>query len=477
MIFISFILCDNNRFTKEITFESDSGILILNDDNFDYAIKKYNYLLVIYYYPWNKIYDYLFPEFVKANYFFEEYSLPYKIGKIDLSLSKKIKNSLFFFIYPTIYIYFNGQKNIFFLNEIKSYIEIIDYLNNKIKGFYINEDEPEELEKIIISNNYLLLSTLNNKKYKYENSIIKNISNNSIYESNIKFSFCSSRKCILKFNEGIFLLTNTKKKIQFNHHNITYEKFENFLFKNTHKAGESISYFNFQKILNHNQTTLFLIYNSSKITIKKRSNLLSSLENVGKEYKDKIFSFSIDSEDNILFKSVYKIFKLDNIPCVILYVPLKGKRYELNLEINEENLHKFIKIYFLNDYEAIRSGNIPIMQQSTCKEIVGKNFKEEVILNNKNILILFYDSSSIKKKKNNEVTMFNKLADFFKNYTDFEFAIMDMFSNEVKSVEIDSIPSIYLYFAKDKKKPFKYKGIMLYQSLEQWIKNLVKINN
>ena len=50
--------------------------------------------------------------------------------------------------------------------------------------------------------------------------------------------------------------------------------------------------------------------------------------------------------------------------------------------------------------------------------------------------------------------MFNKLADFFKNYTDFEFAIMDMFSNEVKSVEIDSIPSIYLYFAKDKKKTF-----------------------
>ena len=73
--------------------------------------------------------------------------------------------------------------------------------------------------------------------------------------------------------------------------------------------------------------------------------------------------------------------------------------------------------------------------------------------------------------------MFNKLADFFKNYTDFEFAIMDMFSNEVKSVEIDSIPSIYLYFAKDKKKPFKYKGIMLYQSLEKWIKNLIKINN
>ena len=53
---------------------------------------------------------------------------------------------------------------------------------------------------------------------------------------------------------------------------------------------------------------------------------------------------------------------------------------------------------------------------------------------------------------------------------------MDVLHNEVKSINFKSIPSIYLYFAKDKNYPFQYEGKIEYDSLLKWVKYLIKLD-
>ena len=75
-----------------------------------YAIEYYNYLLVIFYFPWNRKYDYIIPELIKANYIIEDKGLPYKIGKVDLLINEVMREKNSFIFYPT-YIFFIKGKN------------------------------------------------------------------------------------------------------------------------------------------------------------------------------------------------------------------------------------------------------------------------------------------------------------------------------------------------------------------------------
>lgn len=471
LIFLSFIKYNNS--TNQTNFENDSGILILNDNNIKKAIEYYNYLLVIFYYPWNRKYDYIIPELIKANYIIEEQSLPYKIGKVDLLINQKIREKNSFIYYPTYLFFIKGQKSVY-LEQFNNYIEILNYFNNKIIGFTINKTNPDEIEELKKKNKIIVLSTLNTEIYKNENLIIKNISENSIFESFVKFIFCPSEKCISKYKKGIFLITKFSKEkiISYNYINMTYDLFDEFLCNNTHEQGQLITAFDFQKILKINKTTLLYFKNSSRINLTQTEYLF---ETIGNEYKDLIFSFIVDSKGNHLYKRLRQIFTIDKIPSCILFDPIERKKYQLNTDINKENLRKFINIFFLNDYESIRSEEIPKNQFLSYKIIVGKNFKNEIIMKNKNIILLFYNSSKL-KLINNELKTFKKISEQFFNYTNFEFAAMDVLHNEVKSLNFKSIPSIYLYFAKDKNYPFQYEGKIEYDSLLKWVKYLIKLD-
>ena len=201
LIFLSFIKYNNS--TNQTNFENDSGILILNDNNIKKAIEYYNYLLVIFYYPWNRKYDYIIPELIKANYIIEEKGLPYKIGKVDLLINKVMREKNSFIFYPTYIFFIKGKKSVY-LDQFKNYIEILNYFNNKIIGFALNKINPDEIEKIKKENKIIVLSTLNNETYKNENLIIKNISENSIYESYVKFIFVLQKNALLDIKKEFF---------------------------------------------------------------------------------------------------------------------------------------------------------------------------------------------------------------------------------------------------------------------------------
>ena len=53
---------------------------------------------------------------------------------------------------------------------------------------------------------------------------------------------------------------------------------------------------------------------------------------------------------------------------------------------------------------------------------------------------------------------------------------MDVLHNEVKSINFKSIPSVYLYFAKDKSYPFQYDGQIQYDDLVKWVQYLIKLD-
>lgn len=76
----------NNVFAAE----TENGVLILTDQNFDEEIAKHEYLLVEFYAPWCGHCKQLTPEYEKAAEILAKNDPPFFLAKVDATEQKKL---------------------------------------------------------------------------------------------------------------------------------------------------------------------------------------------------------------------------------------------------------------------------------------------------------------------------------------------------------------------------------------------------
>lgn len=88
----------------------DNGVLVLNDDNFDEAIAKYDYLLVEFYAPWCGHCKKLAPEYEAAAEVLAAQDPPRTIAKVDATEAKGLADRMQIKGFPTLYFWNQGTK-------------------------------------------------------------------------------------------------------------------------------------------------------------------------------------------------------------------------------------------------------------------------------------------------------------------------------------------------------------------------------
>jgi len=81
----------------------DNGVLVLNDDNFDEAIGKYDYLLVEFYAPWCGHCKKLAPEYEAAAAILSAQDPPLTIAKVDATEAKGLADRFSIKGFPTLF--------------------------------------------------------------------------------------------------------------------------------------------------------------------------------------------------------------------------------------------------------------------------------------------------------------------------------------------------------------------------------------
>ena len=234
----------------------------------------------------------------------------------------------------------------------------------------------------------------------------------------------------------------------------------------------------FDNILDNSISSLIVIFEDlNNSTIVKE--LETMLKAINRNNRGLLHHYKTDLNDKNT-NMLLKVMKISNnkYPVVLILEGVSDEvnKFVLNDKITTESLSNFIYNY-KNARLSTFIGSDPIPESKLNKfgvmNLVGKNFRENVIDRNGNDIFILFCSLSHKHCMSVEERL-NKLSQKFKG-SEIEFGHIDPISNEIEFYHVKSIPSIVLFLDKNStsyvgKETIKYRGNYTIQDLSRFIK-------
>jgi protein disulfide-isomerase A1 len=440
IILISFIL-------SKTPYPIENDVLVLDEKNFGQAVREFKYLLVLFFDPECPHCEHFMPYFEKLASKLKKES--FVLAKFDSIKGEKITNMYEIEAFPTLKLI---KKNDIIQFEGERRPELIEeWLREKTKPEFPKIKTKEDLENLKKDNNTFLVYF--GKDEAAINELI--IAERSI--DDITFFTCDSDELI---KENV----NQEKGEAF----VIFKNFDErkSIFSDTLTASNLVKFVNiysYPKVILFSKDTSHIIFTKRIpaliiFTLKQAKYYEDQLKLLYKIYpnvKDKLKLFLIDRRDAMAGKlAVYCGISLINIPKVFI-VHAKSEiptKYEMTEEINEENVKNFIDMWSKGKLKPfIRSEEIPKKNEGDLFILVGNNFNEEVLENDKDVLIYFV-SPWCKVCQ----TFEPKLAEFARKLKaknpKLLIAIMDGTLNDVEGYQIHNFPTFKFYPANAKDK-------------------------
>ncbi len=212
-----------------------------------------------------------------------------------------------------------------------------------------------------------------------------------------------------------------------------------------------------QLIFGQNQPGLFLYINPKDKRYNKLKNLFSEIADEVTGKLQVIVTGIREGIETKLAEYIGVYYK--ELPCVKIADTRNGKlkKYNMEGEINEENIFKFIAKWEDGELTPFyKSEKIPQVNNKPVFKLVGKNFDKNVIKSKNDVLVKFYVPwcSHCKELQNKYIEVAKRL----KNNTNLLIAEIVCNVNEIENEEIISFPTIKLYKNGNKDNPIEYNG-------------------
>ena len=454
------------KIIKIITHEEfpvENETIILTDLTIEKAINHYENLLIYFYAPWCNHCKSFSPEYQKSSSILKKDNI--YLSKIDSSKnsisSKKYKINGF----PTILFFRKGIP--FEFEGGRSSKELINWSRKKA-GFALELlKSQKELEKFKENNDISLI---------YFGTTVEEIqkfSDVSLIIEEYPFALVKNSSLIKKYNikEGTIVLYKhfDEKKLELR--NFNKKKILDFIYQN---ALPKVMVFNdksAQYIFQKKHPALVLFCNNETQNWNHYGNIMTQ---VGEKIKGKIVLVMTDIKEGIASRLAdYVGIGRKDLPLISLLDTRKDfKKYNMNKnkEINSENIINFIKDWEDNKLKrTLKSEKEPKYNKGIIRIIVGKNFENEVINNDKDIMVLFYAPWCNHCKE--FMPKYEEIARKLKNNNKLIMTKIDGSANEVENIPITGFPTL-LFFPGNKKKdnPIQYKGKRTTEDIIEFIK-------
>ena len=451
---IAFTACDDD-------FPLEKDVIILTDSTFDKAVEKYEYLLVLFYAPWCGHCKKFHPEYEKAATVLRKENL--YLAKVDATVEKKLAEKFEIQGFPTVKLFIKGQAIEYTGGRKES--EVINWMRKKTGPATKTLKTVEEVEKFQKDNDVVLVYFGSNKADIEE--FTKVARKNEDFPFGVveaedvikKFTKAGTIVLFKNFDEGKRELTEIKEKA-------IDEFIDNFSAPKVMKFDEKAAQIIFGKAL-----PAIMLYASEKS--EKWGEYEKLMKTVSEKLNGKLKVVLTDIKEGMAARlAEYIGIKENELPSVrIADTRADFKKYNMEGEINEKNILKFVEDWENNKLKPyLKTAEEPKENNGDVFVVVGKTFEKEVINNDKDVMLLFYapwcGHCKALHPKYEEVA--KKLKE--KN-PKLLLAKIDATENEVESVNISGFPTVKFYPGNKKDKaPLDYNGDRSVEDIIKFIK-------
>lgn len=474
IFFFFLLICfSNSQDIQDLLSQPGNKVISLSDKKYEQAIAKNELLVVVFYVPWCRKCRKFFPEYIKVSQYFQMLNEKIVFSAIDTNRFNKMSNKYSVRSLPSIMLFYNYGDVYATYNGPMEEDAIEKWIQMKI-------NPPMKLETEENINNFLKDNTRcsiyfgNNKKeileYRKMRFVLDVLPFAMVDDKEIinKYGYNPDSGTVVlykKFDEG-------KNEIK----NFNYQNLEQFFSLNIYPKVMKLSKEVIDnKLFSSKIPTLILFANeNSPHWNEYNETLYKVFYEVNKDNKNKLRILLTDiTDEKTQSVADYLYISKKDFPFILLFDTKNAKPKKVyddpmcsadtSLEnsvginkylmdksqaLNLENILKFVSKYESNKIAPyVKSQDIPLNNTATCKTLVGKNFRKEVLENDKDILVLFY-KKGVCQIKDCEAFYegYEKTAEEEKHDNkNLIFAKIDLGENEVEGMSIGKFPKIFLY--------------------------------
>ena len=453
---LSLSLCEDD-------FPVENDVIILTDSTFDKAVAKYDYLLVLFYAPWCGHCKKFHPEYEKAAKTLRKENL--FLSKVDATVEKKLAEKFEIQGFPTVKLFIKGEA-IEYTGGRKEQ-EVINWMRKKTGPATKLIKSEEEIDKLKKDNDVVLIYFGNNKNELDE--YIK------VARKNEDFPFANVENEEIAKKLGIKMGTVVMFR--------NFEEPQKELSKDltSKKIEEFIDAFSSPKVMTFDEKAAQIIFGKAIPAIilycdkksEKWEEYRKIMEKISEKIGGKLKVVQTDIKEGMASRlAEYIGVKDSDLPSVrIADTRVDLKKYNMEGEINEKNILKFIEDWENNKLKPhLKSAEEPKENNADVFVVVGKTYEKEVINNDKDVMLLFYapwcGHCKALHPKYEEVA--KKLKE--KN-PKLLLAKIDATENEVENINISGVPTVKFYPGNKKNKaPIDYNGDRSVNDMIKFIK-------
>ena len=453
---LSLSLCEED-------FPVENDVIILTDSTFDKAVAKYDYLLVLFYAPWCGHCKKFHPEYEKAAKTLRKENL--YLSKVDATVEKKLAEKFEIQGFPTVKLFIKGEA-IEYTGGRKEQ-EVINWMRKKTGPATKLIQSTEDIDKLKKDNDVVLIYFGNNKNELDE--YIK------VARKNEDFPFANVENEEIAKKLGIKMGT----VVMFRNFEEPQKELSGSL--TSKKIEEFIDSFSSPKVMGFDEKAAQIIFGKAIPAIilycdknsDKWDEYRKLMETISDKIGGKLKVVQTDIKEGMASRlAEYIGVKESDLPSVrIADTRIDLKKYNMEGEINEKNILKFIEDWENNKLKPhLKSAEEPKENKDDVFVVVGKTYEKEVINNDKDVMLLFYapwcGHCKALHPKYEEVA--KKLKE--KN-PKLLLAKIDATENEVENINISGFPTVKFYPGNKKNKaPIDYNGDRSVNDMIKFIK-------
>ncbi|CAD8051283.1 unnamed protein product [Paramecium primaurelia] len=440
ILIILFLSINGQNRLKEKIDEND-GLLLLDRNNYDYAIAKYPKLIVLFTTYGCNLCLQLKSTFIELAKRLREYEI--YVAEVIACENRALSIRMNSTSYPAAYMYNEGEKSVF---PNDNDLELLfEYTLQHSYGLITQLDLQKDIDLFIKRSNIAVLSYYT----------INEIADIAIKMPQIKFGIIN-QQINPKIHQAFITNKALSKEIYFNGQ---LEEFYDFIDKNAYPLVFSLTEEEFKKVEAEEIPIIGMVLDPNQFN----DYIKSYYEIVAQEFKGKLRFILINTKNELTVRR-FQYFVGQSLEYKRIYYYNLYTKYTVSLPYDEGSIPTFrkiveqIQIYTESFWEG--DGYVHDLIPLNYQIQINKNPNHIILFNEKNACDLCFGFNDI----------FNDLSIKYQHRNNLVFAKQNRSLKPIREIIVEEIPSVYIYLKQDGLVNLViYKGELSEEAISQYI--------